>query len=405
MPKATRMQFFKTAIVLAAAIFLLANLLAAKINAERDNTAPVALSNDFELDDFTTPVQLSPLLFPAISASQEKTVEQTQKNIQVLKGLPASQLYIVMNFMRASLGVSCAHCHVNSGGDKWEWEKDDKPAKQTARQMIRMVMEINKQHFDGLHAVSCYTCHRGDTEPAIAPPLPQAPPEGGPAGVKPTVTLPTVDQVLDKYVQALGGRAAIEKAKTRVMSGAHLSSTGGSMPLVISQQAPNKYLSVMTTPQQASISRGYNGVVGWMKTPRGQRELAGEELEGMKHTADFFRMLKLRELAKDMSVMSKEKIGEREVYVVGALAAPARIEKLYFDAQNGLLLRAITLEDSLVGWIPSQVDYEDYRDVDGVKMPFVIRQSYVDPWIGWTRKFSEIKTNVPVDEKGFELPK
>jgi hypothetical protein len=405
MAKATRVQFFKTAIVVIAACFLVTNLLAPKISAEKGDGAHVSLPSDFELDDPMTLGQLSPRLFPATAASQEKTVEQTQKNIQVLKGLPASQLYIVMNFMRASLGVSCAHCHVNSGGDKWEWEKDDKPAKQTARRMIRMVMEINKQHFDGLHAVSCYTCHRGDTEPAIAPPLPQAPPEGGPAGMKPTVALPTVDQVLEKYVQALGGKAAIEKTKTRVMNGTQLSSIGMSMPLVISQQAPNKFLAVMTTPQQATISRGYDGAVGWMKGPRGQRELAGDELAEMKRTADFFWMLKLRELAKDMSVMSKEKIGEREVYVLGVLVAPARIEKLYFDAQNGLLLRAITLEDSLVGWIPEQVDYEDYRDVDGVKMPFVIRQSYVDPWIGWTRRFTEVKTNVPVDEKGFELPK
>ncbi len=336
---------------------------------------------------------------------QEQTVEQKYKNIQVLKGLPESQLFMVMNFMRASLGVSCAHCHVNSGGDKWEWEKDDKPAKRTARRMMQMTMDINKNHFEGGHAVSCYTCHRGSTEPAIAPPLPQTPPEGGPAGLKPTVILPKVDEVLDKYVQSLGGRAAIEKAKSRVSKGAQVSSANGaSMPFEILQEAPNKFVMTLTTPQQATIARGYNGSVGWMKTPRGQRELRGEELEQLKRSADFYWMLKLRERSKEMSVMGKEKIGEREAYVVGAIVAPARLEKFYFDTQSGLLLRAQTLEDTILGWIPEQVDYEDYREVDGLKIPFTIRQSYVDPWVGWTRKFTEVKNNAPVDGNKFNLP-
>jgi hypothetical protein len=350
-------------------------------------------------------MEFSPQLLNMQAGQQEQTVEQKYKNIQVLKGLPESQLFVVMNFMRSSLGVSCAYCHVYGGGDKWEWEKDDKPAKRTARKMMQMVMDINKTNFEGRHAVSCYTCHRGSTEPAVAPPLPQAAPEGGPGGMKPAVTLPKVDEVLEKYVQALGGRAAIEKAKTRVLKGAQVSSANGaSMPLEIAQQAPNKFVMTLTTPQQAVIARGYNGTTAWMKTPRGQRELSGADLEQMKRNADFFWMLKLREVAKEMFVMGKEKIGERETYVVGAMVAPARIEKFYFDTQTGLLLRAETLEDTLIGWIPEQLDYEDYREVDGVKMPFTVRQSYVDPWIGWTRKFTEIKVNAPVDEAKFNIP-
>ena len=335
---------------------------------------------------------------------EDKPVEQTRKNIQLLKGLPESQLFAVMNFMRASLGVSCAHCHVNSGGDKWEWEKDDKPAKRTARRMMQMVFDINKANFNGAHKVSCYTCHRGSTEPAAVLPLPQSPPEGGPGGVKPAIILPTVDQILDKYVQAIGGRAAFEKAKTRVMKGTQLSTIGGSMSVEMSQQAPNKFLIMMTTPQQAVIARGYNGTTGWVKNPRGQRELTGADLEQMKLNADFYRLLNLKELSKEMRVTSIEKIGERDAHVVEAKVAPARIEKLYFDTQTGLLLRHLLMEDTLIGWIPEQLDYEDYREVDGVKMPFIIRQSYVDPWIGWTRKFTEIKLNVPVDETKFNLP-
>jgi hypothetical protein len=358
------------------------------------------------LIDFSELDNVTPRMFAAQAVGQEdKPVEQTRKNIQVLKGLPDSQLITVMNFMRASLGVNCAFCHVNSGGDKWEWEKDDKPQKQTARRMIQMVFDINKNNFKGAHRVSCYTCHRGAEHTVSAPPLPQVAPEGGPgAEEKPAPALPTSEQLIDKYWQALGGRAAIEKAKTRVMKGSQIaSSNASSMPFEISQSAPNKFVIMLTTPQ-AVIARGYNGTTAWMKTPRGQLELTGADLEQMKRNADFYWMLKLKELTKELRVTGKDKIGEREAYVLTARIAPNHTERYYFDTQTGLLLRAITLEDTMIGWIPEQTDYEDYRDVDGVKMPFTVRQSYVDPWIGWTRKFTEIKFNAPVDEKKFDLP-
>ncbi len=383
-------------------------LLAQSANRFHNTTVPLAsVANDSDslLDVFNSLKFTSNRLFKSQAGQQDKLVDQTRKNIQVLKGLPDSQLFLVMNFMRASLGVSCAYCHVNSGGDKWEWEKDDKPTKNTARRMIKMVFAINKDNFEGRHAVSCFTCHRSSTEPAPAPSLPQLAPEGGPAGVKPIVNFPTVDQILEKYVQAIGGKSAIEKATTRISKGTQTSSAGGAgMPLEITQQAPNKLVIAMTTPQQAVIARGYNGTTAWMKTPRGQRELTGSELEQMRRNADFFWMLKLRQISKDMMVLGKEKVSERDAYIVGAMVSPTHIETLYFDTQTGLLLRIKTLEDSMIGWMPEQVDYEDYRDIDGVKVPFTIKQSYVDPWIGWTRSFTEIKFNVPVDESKFNMP-
>ena len=335
---------------------------------------------------------------------QDKPVEQTRKNIQVLKGLPDSQLFSVMNFMRGSLGVSCAYCHVyTESSNKWEWEKDDKPAKRTARRMIQMVFDINKANFNGAQPVTCYTCHRGAELPAAAPPLPQTPPEGGASGIKPVVSLPTVDQVLDKYLQALGGRASIEKAKTRVMKGEQISWDGKSAPIEIHQQSPNKFLLKLSLPQ-AVVMGGYNGTTAWMKTPRGLRELSGADLTQAKRNADFFRLFDLKKLSEKMKVSGKEKIGEREVYVVEAQLAPNMIEKWYFDTQTGLLLRDQLLTDTIIFWLPEQLDYDDYREVDGIKMPFTIRQSYVDPWVGWTRKFSEIKINAPVDESQFNMP-
>ncbi|HEY0404117.1 MAG TPA: c-type cytochrome [Pyrinomonadaceae bacterium] len=340
---------------------------------------------------------------------QEKTVEQTRKNIQVLKGLPESQLFTVMNFMRDSLGVSCAYCHVNAGGDKWEWESDAKPEKVTARKMMLMQFDINKENhaiFGATAAVNCYTCHRGQTKPATLMPLPQGEPAGGPAGEKAkgeAAALPAAEQVIAKYEQAIGGRAAFEKLKSRVMKGSQVTSDGTALPLEIDQVAPDKLVAIVTMPRGTMMS-GYNGATGWMKNPRGLREMSGGQLTQMKRASAFLGGFMFREMYPGMVVTGKEKIGEREAYVVTSRVSDTRTERLYFDTETGLLLRILAITQTTLAPIPEQTDYEDYRVVDGVKLPFTVRQSYVDPWNGWTRKFTEIKHNVPVDETRFNMP-
>lgn len=339
----------------------------------------------------------------------DKTVEQTRKNIQVLKGLPDSQLFTVMNFIRTSLGVSCAYCHVNSGDDKWEWEKDDKPTKVIARQMMRMQFAINqgnKDIFGTTGGITCFTCHRGQTKPAVMPTLPQPPPAGGAAGEAKveTAPLPTVDQVLDKYVQGLGGEAAFKKLNTRVMKGAQITFDGTNIPLETYQAAPNKLVTILTTPRQGLVMTGYNGTMGWSKNTRGQREMNGAQLALMKRAADFYGDIKPKEVFPNLTVTGREKINDREAIVLTSKVSDTRTEKLYFDTQTGLLLRIIGITQTLLAPIPDQTDFEDYREVDGIRLPFIIRQSFVDPWIGWTRKYTEIKHNVAVDDTKFNMP-
>ena len=130
-------------------------------------------------------------------APAEKTVEQVQKNIQVLNGLPQSQLVPVMNYMGSSLGVRCTFCHVKTG-DKWDFVSDAKPEKGSAREMIKMVQGINKANFKGNPAISCFTCHRGSEHPARVPQLPIAVPTpfAETAETAPKETPPTADQIL-----------------------------------------------------------------------------------------------------------------------------------------------------------------------------------------------------------------
>src|SRR5215467_2499783 len=240
---------------------------------------------------------------------QEKTVEQAEKNIKVLTGMPQSQLIPVMNFFSASLGRRCNYCHVNNQG-QWDYTSDAKPEKTAAREMIKLVMDINKTTEQlKLDPVSCYTCHRGRTSPQSIPalplPLPSPPPNaggtGGPTpGASPqaspsaTPALPSADEIFSKYAAALGGQTAIDKLKSRTAKGTITQANGNSFQFELSQAAPDKFHLLVTTPQ-GTMERGFNGQVGWEKTARGVREISGSELTNFKMSNALFSLIKLKE--------------------------------------------------------------------------------------------------------------
>jgi hypothetical protein len=333
--------------------------------------------------------------------------EQRYKNIQVLKGMPQSQVVPAMQFISSSLGVNCAHCHVNNNGN-WEFEKDDKPTKRTARRMIQMVFDINKGNRDvfGGASVTCFTCHRASTDPVNVPSLPIATTVegGGPGPAAATAeTLPTSAQIVDKYLQAIGGRAAADRLKTRLMKGSFIGADGKPMPFEVHLQAPDKALVIISSPQ-GTITQALNGDKGWIKTAKEQRELRGNEISRFRAVAQTFDAVQLKEAAASMKITGREKIGDREAYVMVWPVDERRTQKLYFDAQTGLLLRIITYINTALGPIPSQVDFDDYREVEGVKLPFTVRQSSVDARNDSTRKFTEVKGNVPADDAQFNPP-
>lgn len=342
----------------------------------------------------------------AQTAPAEKTVEQARTNIRVLTGMPDSQLVPVMNYMASSLGVKCTFCHVKNG-DKWDFVSDDKPEKGKAREMIQMVQSINKTSFKGNPVVSCFTCHRGDNEPVRVPQLPMAEPapvaESSPTGA-PKEVRPTADQILAKYTEALGGAAAIDKLKTRTMKGTWLASNGATLGYEVYQTAPDKIYAVLNTPKQGIIESGFDGQMGWEKGARGLRDLRNQDLHFLKRYPDLFKDLKLQGQFTRISYGGKDKIDGKDVVVLRGLGIDGKGERLYFDAQTGLLLRRITTTPTIVGLIPEQVDYDDYREVGGLKLPFTIRVTAIDSYNNSTRKFTEIKLNVPVDETKFKKP-
>lgn len=361
-------------------------------------------------------VSIAVVVSPRIAGAQapsDKPVEQTRKNIQVLKGLPDSQLFNVMNFMAASLGVRCDFCHVTEGKDpktgltKWIWESDDKPEKQSARRMMQMVLMINKSNTVDFrqNSVTCYSCHRGKTTTVALPsmPLTQSGHEPGPTVSAPATSAPrpTVDQIFTKYMEALGG-TNVANTKTLVMKGNRVASQNRNWPNEITMAAPDKYLVVATTPQ-ATVRQIVAGDKGWILNGANLRALTAVEVADIRKGWDsVLGIVKARQVP-GMVYVGREKIGDRDHYVVVNSTAEKR-ETYYFDVASGLLSRKTVITYTAVVPVPEQIDFEDYRDVDGVKVPFVIRDSMIDTFNSWTRTFSEIKRNIVVDDSAFAAP-
>ena len=347
------------------------------------------------------------------TAPAEKTVEQTRKNIQVLSGLPDSQLFTVMNFVGDSLGVQCTYCHVKNGKDpktgfdNWVWESDDKPEKQTARRMMRMVLTLNKSNgadFSG-DAVTCYTCHRGHTVPVGAPPMPLTTSAHEPAGAVATASpgpMPTADQVLSKYVAAVGGEAAAAKLNARVMKGTVEASQGRSFQVEIAAKGADKYLVTIATPE-GPVYQGLDGTTGWAKNSRGVFPLNPGQLAQIKTSAENSQVLKVNAPFTKYRLAGTEKIGDHDTYVTARTLDDGKIERLFFDQQTGLLLRRVLITTTLLAPIPEQLDFDDYREVDGAKLPFVIRLSNVDTFFSSTRRLTEMKPSI-LDDAIFKMP-
>ncbi len=345
-------------------------------------------------------------------AQAGRTVDQTGKNIQVLKGLPESQLFLVMNFVATSLGVQCSFCHVQQGKDpttgttKWLWESDDKAPKQTARRMMQMVLSIkanNKVDFRE-NEVTCYTCHRGQRKPIGLPAMPLARSgHEGPAdaALSASTSLPSLDQIFSKYVEAVGGSAATN-TRTLVLKGRREATQNRSWPNDITVASPDKFLLVTTTPG-GTIRQIVNGDKGWAVNGANVRPLSpAEALDATRRGNELFTVVKVKP-SQNMRLSGIQKVGEREAYVVEN-ATDTKTERFYFDSQTGLLLRKITLNKTVLMPFPEQVDFEDYREVDGVKMPFTIRYSAIDTYDSWVRTFTEIKRNVAVEDTLFVVP-
>ena len=339
----------------------------------------------------------------APSPAAPKLAEEQFKNIKVLKGVPADLIFPSMQFITASLGVECEYCHVR-GDHGMEFDKDDKKTKITARKMMQMMFAINKDNFEGHREVTCYSCHRGAAHPVGTPiiseeePKPEA--ERGKATAEAKPVFPPADQLLDKYLVAVGGEAALLKVTSRVEKG-NIAANGRQLPIEVYSKAPYKRISIMHLPNGESIT-AFDGKQGWLSNNGHPHMMSAAENDAAHIDADLHFPANVKTLYKKFTVIPGEKIDGHDTYLVVGHGEGQPPMRLYFDQQSGLLLRLVRYAETALGRMPTQIDYADYRDEDGVKIPF--RWTLARPGGRFTIQIDQVQQNVPVDDAKFAPP-
>jgi hypothetical protein len=355
-----------------------------------------------------------PLAGQAGTPVKGQTAGEVFKNVTTtpLKGLTVDDFMGSMGVMAAALGFDCADCHAGAGTDRVVWEADTN-RKKMARKMTEMVATINKQNFGGAPLVSCWTCHHGKDVPATTIALDNL--YGPPNDEKDDIitkddTQPPAPTILDKYIAALGGAEKLATLKSFVATGTqggYVQVKGGGQ-FEIFAKAPDKRTVRVTykdAPDRGNQTRSFNGTIGWVTTPRallGEYEVTGTELDGLHFDAELAFPGQIKQVLTDTRVGYPDTIDGHDVLVVQGRGPRNLLVTLYFDKQSGLLVREIRFGRTPIGRVPSQVDYSDYRAVDGIKFPFQYKFQWLDGRDNY--QLTDVKVNVPIEDSRFGKP-
>ena len=329
-----------------------------------------------------------------------KTTEEVFKNIRVLKGVRSDQLIPAMEFISSSLGVKCSFCHVEG-----HFERDDKKPKKIAREMMQMMFALNQNNFDGQREVTCYSCHRGARNPVGTPLVggelqSELRPADSVAQELPG-NLPSGSQLIDRYIDALGGAAALEKITSRVEKGAE-NFRGQSVSVELFTQAPGKQALIRHLGEGESATI-FDGQSGWFESPgRPAREMHEAEVDAAKMDADLQFPLHIRRLFPELQVEYPENVGGHAAYLLLGIREGQPPTEFYFDEQSGLLIRTVRYAESPLGRDPTQIDYADYRIVDGLQIPYRVKVS--QPGTTSTIQMEVVQQNVQIDGAKFAKP-
>jgi len=366
-------------------------------------------------------------------ALQDKPLlaEQVFKNVRVLKGIPVDDFLQTMGIMAAALQFDCSDCHAGAGTDRVDWAADT-PRKVMARSMVTMVETINKNNFGGRQMVTCWTCHRNRDKPLVTPTMEIL---YGAAPLDPddvVLTVPglsTPESILDKYVQASGGAQRLAGLTSFVGKGTSVGfgGFGGGGNVEIVAKAPDKRATIILFKQETGRGdqiRSYDGRNGWVRTPLnvlGEFQLAGGDLDGARFDAQLSFPGQIKQILTNLktgpptviddlpapdsqsSLQADVKLGgTHNVDVVQGTGPRDLLVTLYFEQETGLLIRELRYGNSPIGRVPTQIDYADYRDVNGIKLPFRITYAWLDGRDSIV--LNEIQTNVTIDDAKFGRP-
>lgn len=380
----------------------------------------------------------APAAAPAAAAQRPQMAEEAFKNVQVLRGIPVDEFLATMGFIAASTGLNCTHCHSGNDYTVEAYALDTIELKQTARKMMVIMNTINQGFFAGRQVVTCWTCHQGEQIPRNVPNLlvqySQILPYEPEDALEQAPGQPTADEVLDKYIQAVGGA---QRANALTSLTARGTNTGygpenSPRPLQLYARATGQ-LTTITRTDDGDSTTTFDGRNGWMAVPHKPAPdpvlaLNGDDLAGAQLDAQLLFPGKIKQALTEWRVgfpftlavptrysvrsgdtltsiaqrfkvtveslrsrngLSSNAIAagqlltvnmeEKDMVVVQGRTAPGRpLVKLIFDDETGLLLRQVRYTASPVGRIPTQIDYSDYRVVNGVKIPFKWEVTWTD---------------------------
>jgi hypothetical protein len=317
--------------------------------------------------------------------------EQVFKNIQVLRGIPVDEFMGTMGVFSASLGLSCEDCHASND------------------RSLLMMAAINKANFGGRQVVTCFTCHRGNRVPSITPSLtllygPSVPPDPGEIFTQ-AAGVPTPDQVFDKYIEAVGGAQRVRALTSYVAKGVSLGyGPEGERPIEIYAKAPGQRTTIIHTDNGSSTTTvdGQSAWIAAVLRPVDVLAISGHELEGVRLEAALAFPGGIKQVLANWRVGFPTAVGDRDATPVQGTTPGGALATLYFDTESGLLVRMLRFAESPVGRIVSQTDYDDYRDVGGLKMPFKLTQTWLD---GREEiALSDIQPNAAIDAARFAKP-
>ncbi len=345
----------------------------------------------------------------------QSPAEAAFHNIQVLKGIPAAEVPLVMHFIRTSLGVRCEYCHEARDG---KYELDMKKEKQRAREMIVMTRQLNRASFGGANVVKCNTCHHGS-------PIPEAMPQIGSGFAN--VIRREPDDPVEPPLPSAASLFARHEAATHVStlpalrltleaSHAKLIDVGTPRARAIARAATDtgevlidrdRAFTRSPLPDGRFVLVASDGRRAWTLGPDGLQWISRNDFVRFQRRLN--PLIPLRVGSADFtesSVTGKESIGVREAYVVVATAVDETAQKLWFATDDGLLLRRTYFHPIAIGQELEQFDFSAYRSYGGFELPSEINTSYLDDQhLGVRKKITGIKLDVPVSDSDFAAPR
>jgi hypothetical protein len=330
------------------------------------------------------------------------------KNVQVLKGIPADEFMDAMGMFSSSLGYDCVSCHSADIYKSREGFAIATPTIERARGMIGMVNAINRSYFAGEPRVSCFTCHHGSDRPEFVPNLAL---QFGELIFDPNaITIAPdrqsiVDQVFEKYLQALGGRQRLESIKSFAAKGTYEGSNtgaGSQFPLEIFVRAPNQRAQIIRGPDGENV-KTYDGQGAWVAErwrPLPLMALTGGNLDGARLEALAWFPASIRSAFTGWQ-SSNTRIDNQIIQILQGSRAGSVPVNFYFDT-SGLLIRIVRWNRTAIGTVPTQIDYSDYREVSGIRIPFHTVVTWTDGKD--TLRLNEVAANVAIDATRFARP-